>query len=235
MQDHKNTIAGWVLFAGVIALGASIVSGEVFNAERPEKMGYPIEGVVLEGESAEAEKPMDFSVADAVKGEQVFKKCAACHNADPGGANALGPALHGVLGRPLASHAGFAYSDALKGVGGNWDWDNMSAWLANPKKFAAGNKMTFAGLSNPEERANVIAFLNSRSNAPLPVPASPAAAAPAEGAAPTADPKAAEKAAAETAIGGGAQKAPNQPVLNQVDAEKGGPKSSGGDAAKVAQ
>ena len=230
MQDHKNTIAGWVLFSGIIVLGASIVSGEIFHAERPEKMGYPIEGVVLEGEgAAAAEKPMDFSVADATKGEQVFKKCAACHNAEPGGANALGPALHGVLGRPLASHAGFAYSDALKGVGGNWGWDNMSAWLANPKKFAPGNKMTFAGLSNPEERANVIAFLNSRSAAPLPVPAAPAAAAP------TAEPKSAEEAAAETAIGGGAQKAPDQPVLNQVDAEKGGPKSSGGDAAKVAQ
>ena len=235
MQDHKNTIAGWVLFAGIVALGASIVSGELFHSGRPEKMGYPIEGVVLEGEAAAVDKPMDFSVADAAKGEQVFKKCAACHNADPGGANALGPALHGVLGRPLASHAGFAYSDALKGIGGNWGWDNMSAWLANPKKYAPGNKMTFAGLSNPEDRANVIAFLNTRSNAPLPVPAAPAAAAPAEGAAASADPKAAEKAAAETAIGGGAQKAPNQPVLNQVDAEKGGSKSSGGDAAKVAQ
>lgn len=231
MQDHKNTIAGWVLFAGVIVLGASIVTGEVFHAERPETMGYPIEGVVLEGGEAAVEKPIDFSVADATKGEQVFKKCAACHNADPGGANALGPALHGVLGRPVASHAGFAYSDALKGAGGNWGWDNMSAWLANPKKFAPGNKMTFAGLSNPEERANVIAFLNSRSGSPLPVPAAPAAAAPVEGA----DPKAAEKAAAETEIGGGAEKAPNVPVKNQVDAEKGGSKTSGGDAAKVAQ
>ena len=231
MQDHKNTIAGWVLFAGIIVLGASIVSGEVFHSGRPEKMGYPIEGVVLAGDEAAVEKPMDFSVADAVKGEQVFKKCAACHNADPGGANALGPALHGVMGGPIAAHAGFAYSDSLKGVGGNWSWDNMSTWLANPKKYAPGNKMTFAGLSNPEERANVIAFLNARSAAPLPVPAAPAAAT----AATTADPKAGEKAAAETAIGGGAEKAPNQPVLNQVDAEKGGAKSSGGDAAKVAQ
>jgi cytochrome c len=107
----------------------------------------------------------------------------------------------------------------------------MSAWLANPKKYAPGTKMSFPGLSNPEDRANVIAFLNARSAAPLPVPAAPAAAT----AATTADPKAGEKAAAETAIGGGAEKAPNQPVLNQVDAEKGGAKSSGGDAAKVAQ
>jgi cytochrome c len=235
MIDHKNTTAGWILFAGIIVLGASIVSGEVFHAGRPDTMGYPIEGVVLDGGAAEAEKPIDFSVADAAKGEQVFKKCAACHNADPGGANALGPALHGAMGGPIAGKPGFAYSDALKGVGGSWSWDNMSAWLANPKKFAPGNKMTFAGLSNPEDRANVIAFLNSRSGSPLPVPAAPAAAAPADGAAPTADPAAAEKAAAETAIGAGAQKAPNVPVKTQVDAQKGGAKTSGGDAAPVAQ
>ena len=233
MQDHKNTIAGWVLFAGIIALGASIVSGEMFRAERPEKMGYPIEGVVLDGGAAEADKPIDFSVADAVKGEQVFKKCAACHNADPGGANALGPALHGAMGGPIAAKAGFAYSDALKSVGGTWGWDNMSAWLANPKKFAPGNKMTFAGLSNPEERANLIAFLNSRSSSPLPVPPPPAATAPAEGDAAD-DPKAAEKAAAEAEIGGGAQKAPNTPVINQVDAKKGESRS-GGEASEIAQ
>src|SRR5687768_13346575 len=139
MHDRNNTIAGWVLFAGIIALGGSIVSGEMFHAERPEQMGYPIEGVQLEGEEgAEAEKPIAFylATADAAKGEQVFKKCAACHNADPGGANALGPALFGTMGAPIAGHAGFAYSDALKGVGGAWDWDKMSAWIANPKKFA---------------------------------------------------------------------------------------------------
>ncbi|MDQ3075127.1 MAG: cytochrome c family protein [Pseudomonadota bacterium] len=235
MQDHKNTIAGWVLFAGIIVLGASIVTGEVFHSGRPETMGYPIEGVVLAGDAAAVEAPINFAVADAAKGEQVFKKCAACHNVDPGGANAIGPALYGVMGKPIAAHPGFAFSDALKSAGGSWGWDNMSAWLANPKKFAPGTKMSFAGLSNPEDRANVIAFLNSRSASPLPVPAAPAAAAPAEGAAPEASPNAAEKAAAETAIGGGAEKAPNQPVLNQVDAEKGGPKNSGGDAAKVAQ
>ncbi|MCY7398432.1 MAG: cytochrome c family protein [Sphingomonas bacterium] len=236
MQDHKNTIAGWVLFAGIIALGASIVSGEMFHTERPEKMGYPIDGVVLEGEgAAAADKPIDFSVADATKGEQVFKKCAACHNADQGGANAIGPNLWATLGKPHGHVAGFAYSNELKAKPGNWDFASMSEWLANPKKYVPGTKMSFAGLSNPEDRANVIAYLNSRSDSPLPLPAAPAAAPATDGTAPTADPKAAEKAAAETAIGGGAQKAPNQPVLNQVDAEKGGPKSSGGDAAKVAQ
>jgi len=228
MIDQKNTIAGWVLFAGIIALGASIVTGEVFRGERPEKMGYPIEGVVLEGEGgAAAEKPIDFSVADATKGEQVFKKCAACHNADKGGPNALGPNLWGTLGKPHGHVPGFAYSDALKGKPGNWDFASLSEWLANPKKYAPGTKMTFAGLSNPQDRADVIAFLNVRSDSPLPLPAAPAAEA-------AAAPEGSDKAAAES-VGAGAQKAGKEPVLNQVDAAKGGLKSSGGDAAKVAQ
>lgn len=182
MNDRFTTISGWVLFAGIVALGASIVSGEMYHEERPEKMGYPIEGVVVEGEGgAVAEKPIAFYLAsaDPAAGEQVFKKCAACHNANQGGANALGPALFGVMGNPVAAHPGFAFSDALKSKGGAWDWEAMSAWLANPKKYAPGTKMTFAGLSKPEDRANVMAFLNSRDASPLPIPAAPAEAAPA--------------------------------------------------------
>jgi len=182
MNDRFTTISGWVLFAGIVALGASIVSGEMYHKERPEKMGYPIEGVVVEGEGgAVAEKPIAFYLAsaDPAAGEQVFKKCAACHNANQGGANALGPALFGVMGNPVAAHPGFAFSDALKSKGGAWDWEAMSAWLANPKKYAPGTKMTFAGLSKPEDRANVMAFLNSRDASPLPIPAAPAEAAPA--------------------------------------------------------
>jgi cytochrome c len=213
MKDRQNTINGWVLFAGIVALGGSILAGEIFHAERPETMGYPIEGVEVEGAGgAAAEQPIAvyLASADAAKGEQVFKKCVACHNADPGGANALGPALFGVLGRPIAAHGGFAYSPSLQEVGGTWDWDKMSAWLANPKKFAPGNKMTFPGLSNPEDRANVLAFLNSRGSN-LPLPAAPA---------PTAE-ASADKAAAE-ADDAGAQKAENEPVLNEAQAAKGG-------------
>ena len=184
MNDRFTTISGWVLFAGIVALGTSVVTGEVFHQERPETMGYPIEGVEVEGDG-EAEKPIAFYLAsaDPAKGEQVFKKCAACHNADPGGANALGPALYGVMGNPVAGHPGFAFSDALKSKGGTWDWEAMSTWLANPKKFAPGTKMTFAGLGNPQDRANVMAFLNSRDSSPQPIPAAPAEAAADAGAA----------------------------------------------------
>ena len=190
MDDRFNTIAGWVLAGGIVALGLSIVTGEYFKGHRPEKMGYVVEGVEAEaGEgAAAAEKPIAFYLAsaDPAKGEQVFKKCAACHNADKGGANALGPNLWGVLGEGIGKGAqGFAFSDALASKGGVWEWQNMSDWLHNPKKFAPGTKMTFAGLSKPEDRANLIAFLNQRSDAPKPMPAAPAedaAAAPAAGA-----------------------------------------------------
>ncbi len=222
MDDRFNTIAGWTLFAGIVALGASIVAGETFHEERPHEMGYPIEGVVVEGEGgAEAEKPIAFYLAsaDPAAGEQVFKKCTACHNADKGGANALGPNLYGVIGAPVGKGHGFAFSPALSGVGGTWNWDNMSAWLASPKKFAPGTKMTFAGLGNPQERANVIAFLNSRSDAPQPLPAAPA-----EAAAATDDKAAATKPG--TGTDPGPQKAEDEPA--------GAKKPGGGEAANQA-
>jgi cytochrome c len=219
MDDRFNTVAGWVLGAGIVLLGASLVTGEVFHAERPEKMGYPIEGVELEGEGGgEAEQPIAafLQTADAAAGEGVFKKCAACHTATPGGPNGLGPNIHGIMGKPVAAVGGFAYSDALKGKGGTWTWDSMSEWLKSPKSFAPGTKMTFAGLSNPVDRANVIAFLNSRSASPLPVPPPPAASA--------------DQAAAE-ADDAGAQKAENEPVLNEAQAAKAPGKAIAGEGA----
>jgi cytochrome c len=185
-------------------------------------MGYPIEGVVVEGEGAAAEEPIAvyLAKADAAKGENVFKKCAACHNAEPGGANALGPGLYGVMGNPVAGHPGFAFSEPLKSKGGTWDWETMSAWLANPKKFAQGTKMTFAGLGNPQDRADVMAFLNSRDSAPLPRPAAPAA---------VTDDADADKPG--TGLGDGPQKGEKEPVLNEQQAVKGGDKNIGGEGA----
>ena len=121
------------------------------------------------------------------KGQAVFNKCVACHTIDKGAPNQLGPNLWGMLGEPIGKGHGFAFSEALASKGGTWTWTTMSDWLANPKVFAPGTKMTFAGISNDQDRANVIAFLNSKSDSPQPLPAAPApaddenAAAPAEG------------------------------------------------------
>ena len=212
MNDRANTIAGWILFAGIAGLGLTIVSGEYFKGERPEKMGYEVQGVEQEGgAAAAAEKPFAFymSQADAGKGADVFKKCAACHNADKGGANALGPNLYGVVGEAAATgRGGFAFSDALKSKGGKWDFDNLNAWLTSPKTYAPGTKMTFAGLSNPQDRANVIAYLNKQGDSPQPLPAAPP-----EGAASPA------KAGAEAA-GADASKAKNVPVQTEAQAAK---------------
>src|SRR5262249_17123808 len=121
--------------------------------------------------------------------------CAACHNADKGGPNQLGPNLWDVLGEPIGQGKGFAFSPALGQHGGNWDWDSLSKWLTSPKAFAHGTKMTSAGISNPQDRANVMAFLNQHSDHPLPPPAAPAPAAAAKG--PEGAPAAANAAAAE--------------------------------------
>lgn len=203
MNDRFNTIAGWTLFSGIIALGLSSVSAKYFQADkphRPHEMGYEIEGVEAEGGAAEG-PPLAtlLATADLAKGEKLFGKCTSCHTITPGGANGIGPNLNAIMGKPVGKHAaGFAYSAALSGHGGNWDFDNMNAWLTSPKAFAAGTKMSFAGLGKAEDRANLIAYLNTQGSN-LPLPAAPAAdAAPAEGAAP-ADGAAAAPAPAEGA------------------------------------
>lgn len=174
MDDKFNTIAGWTLFGGIVALGLSSISSHIFGAddhERPEEMGYAIEGVVEEGEGDSGPSlAMLLANADIAAGEKSFAKCTACHTIEQGGANGIGPNLYGVVGQPIGKHvAGFAYSGALSGHGGDWTFENMDEWLKSPRAFAPGTKMSFAGLGNPQERANVIAYLNSMgSNLPPP-------------------------------------------------------------------
>ena len=198
MDDRSNTIAGWVLAGGIVALGLSIVSGMYFHGEAPEKEGFAVAAEAGGEAGGAAAVPIAtlLATADIAKGEAAFKKCAACHTIAPGGANGIGPNLWASMGKPHGHVAGFSYSDALKSIPGNWDFEGMDKWLANPKKYAPGTKMTFAGLSNPEERANLIAYLNAQgSNLPLPAPPAADAAA----AAPAADAATGEAAAAPAA------------------------------------
>ncbi|HEX8469030.1 MAG TPA: cytochrome c family protein [Allosphingosinicella sp.] len=225
MDNRSNTIAGWVLGAGIVALGASIVTGEMFHQERPEKMGYPIEGVVLKGEggAAEAEVPIAnlLASADAAKGEGQFKKCTACHTINQGGANGTGPNLWGVVGAAIGKHApGFPYSPALAGKGGNWDWEALNQWIKSPRDFAPGTKMTFAGISKAQDRADLLAYLNAQgSNLPLPAPQAAPAANPAKAAAEKADQPAA------------GDKGEDEPVMNEQQAT---PSRVGGEGAPSA-
>lgn len=205
MDDRFNTIAGWVLFSGIVALGLSSVSSHYFRADKPHRphhMGFEIEGVETEGGEEAVPLATLLAEADPAKGKAAFAKCASCHTVNAGGANGIGPNLHGVMGEGIGVGAGgFAFSDALKSHGGTWDFETMDAWLKSPKAFAPGTKMTFAGLGKPEERAAMIVYLNSEgSNLPLP-------AAPAPEAAPADGDAAAEAAAPDGPAASGADEA----------------------------
>jgi cytochrome c len=216
MEDRFNTIAGWTLFAGVVALGLSSLSSHYFNANkphRPEKMGYEIEGVEAEG-GEDAEQPIAalLATADPAKGEAVFAKCTSCHTINQGGANGIGPNLYGVVGEGIGTGAGgFAFSDALKSKGGNWTFEALNDWLKSPKAFAPGTKMTFAGLSKAEDRANLIAYLNTQGSN-LPLPAAPAA----------------DAAEAPNGAGAGAEAAPSGEQAEAGALAQPDPKASGG-------
>ena len=182
MDNRFNTIAGWVLFSGIVALGLSVLSGKYFHAdkhERPETLGFVIEGAESEGGAGGGpDLATLLATGDAAAGEKLFAKCMACHTVAQGGASGIGPNLFGVMGTKIGAHAaGFAYSPALSGHGGEWTYENMDAWLKSPRAFANGTKMSFAGLSKPEDRANMILYLREHGGGPaLPTPA----AAPAE-------------------------------------------------------
>lgn len=176
-----NKVIGALLATVFVVFSVGIVSDAMFAAPVPENPGYAIEAAEVEegmeagGEPAALEQigPLMAS-ADVGAGEAVFKRCAACHTTEQGGANKVGPNLWEVINRPIASHEGFAYSAAMKefSQGGSvaWDYEHLSNFLLAPKSYIRGTEMSFAGLKKPEDRANVIAYLRSLSANPAPLP-----------------------------------------------------------------
>ena len=190
MDDRFNTASGWVLFSGIVALGASIASGMYFHADSAPPCVEGECGLYVDAPEDAAAGAKEMTIAEAMTmpgvdvsaGENVFKKCVACHTIDQGGSNGIGPNLYGIMGKSIGGGApGFAYSSALADKGGQWDWDNMSEWLKSPRAFANGTKMSFAGLSSAEDRADVILYMLQNGGGPaLPEP-EPEEAEPAEG------------------------------------------------------
>jgi cytochrome c len=197
MSDRLNTILGWLLGAGVVALLMRFVVGLVIpDVEAPEQPGYAIVAAEEGGAEAGPDLGTLLAMADVAAGEASFAKCMACHTIASGGAAGIGPNLFGVVGTAIGSHApGFAYSEALTSVGGAWTYEALDAWLKSPKAFANGTKMSFPGLGDAQERANVLAYMQANGGGPaFPAPAAPAEE---EGAAAEGDVAAEETAAAE--------------------------------------
>lgn len=118
------------------------------------------EEVAEEVEVVEVDFSEVYASADAASGERQFRACAACHKLEDG-VNGVGPHLYGVVGRDIGAEGGFAYSDALSGMGDAWTPENLNAFLENPSGWAPGTKMSYRGLSGIENRANLIAYLES--------------------------------------------------------------------------
>ncbi|KLI64416.1 c-type cytochrome [Aurantiacibacter marinus] len=171
MNDRLNTTMGWVLGSAAFALGGSIVADMYFHGgsgELPETPGYmieaPEEGAAVDAGPSLAEL---LATGSAEAGAAVFAKCSTCHSIEQGGANGIGPNLYAVLGASIGSHVpGYDYSSALSGHGGAWDYENMDAWLASPRGFADGTKMSFAGLGSGEDRANIILYMREYGGGP---------------------------------------------------------------------
>ena len=183
-----NKILGAVLGTLTFTLGLTIVAEMVFESPEPAKAGYEI--VVPEetagGAAAAAPKVEPIAnrlaKADVAKGEALTKQCHSCHTFEKGGPNKVGPNLYGIVGNHHAHRDDFSYSSAMAGKKGEeWTFDKLDHFLASPREAIPGTAMSFAGIKKPDQRADVIAYLNKNSDKPLPLPAPEAA--PAEGAA----------------------------------------------------
>ena len=176
-----NKIIGALLGTIFFVFSLSLISEAIFAAPVPERPGFAIEATddAHGGGGGGGEAPAEQSVlpllaaATPEAGAAVFKKCAACHTDDSGGANKVGPNLWGVVNRPIGSHEGFSYSAVLAGKSADpWDYDHLNQFLISPKTYAPGTKMSFAGISKEAERADVIAYLRSLADEPAPLPGS---------------------------------------------------------------
>ena len=233
---EANKIFGAVLGTIFVLFGGSILAEGLFHAEAPEQPGFEIVAAEAPegGEGAPAEEaavPIAalLQTADAEAGASEFRKCGACHTGEQGGANKVGPHLWDVVNRPIASVSDFSYSAALQefSEGGSvvWDYDHLSYFIEDPKGHVPGTAMGFAGIKNPEARANLIAYLRTLAESPAPLPEAPAAeAAPAEAAAEATDPAASSDPSAA------ADESAQAPAVTDTDAAQAAP---GAEAAPV--
>ena len=174
-----NKIIVSIVFAIILVLGINKFTDVIFYVEKPEKSAYQVASVTTVANTTSAETDSTnseagnimalFASTSATEGAKVFKKCAACHSIKEGGANKIGPALWGVLGRRAGSFPDYKYSKAMAAYDKNWSFEEMNGFLIKPKDWIKGTKMSFAGLKNAKDRAAVILYMNENTNSPLPL------------------------------------------------------------------
>ncbi|MDR3493373.1 MAG: cytochrome c family protein [Ancalomicrobiaceae bacterium] len=174
-----NKIAGAGLGALLFAVGLNILGEGIFSSDAPAKPGFLVKTADTNAPAKEAKAEPVAPIADRMKattaeaGLKVFNNCKSCHNADKGGPKGVGPNLWGVVGGPAAHMPTFTYSSGMEDrakTGAKWSYEDLDKFLTSPRDFVKGTKMTFAGLPKPEDRAAVIMYLRSQSDAPMPMP-----------------------------------------------------------------
>ena len=170
-----NKIAMSLLMVLLLTKGVAVFSSGIFAPDTEGKPGYALPaGAESAAKPAEAPKetplPELLAKADATKGAADTKVCQSCHSFEKGAGAKVGPPLWGVVGRPKGSIAGFAYSDGMKAMGGNWTYEDLFKFLTKPSAYVSGTKMTYPGESDPAKRADILAYLQTDSDSPVPFP-----------------------------------------------------------------
>lgn len=180
-----NKVIGAVLAGCIVLLSVNLFANAMFAPVRPAKPGFRIVAKAETSTAAPAAKTeaaapiaTRLTSADLNKGKAESKICMTCHTLDKNGPNKVGPNLWGVVDRPRASHPGFDYSAAMKAKGGKWTFEELDKFLTHPQGYIPGTKMTFTGFQNLNQRADIIAYLRTLSDNPVPLPKAAAAPAP---------------------------------------------------------
>ena len=169
---EANKVAAAILVGGMITLSVGILTDFIYKPHHAEAAHEGEGGAAPAAPSQKAVEPVLglIAKADAAKGENIAKKCQTCHSFDAAGTNKVGPVLYGVVGRMAGTHEGFAYSDAMKNHGKPWTFAELNLFIANPKQHVPGTKMSFPGLPNVQDRADLFAFLDKQAASPAPLP-----------------------------------------------------------------